>query len=193
MKLLAIVAFLILFLQLATAASAAAEWVFTGKVVGVTDGDTLLVMHQGVAEKIRLAGVDCPEIGQEYGSRAKKFTADLVFGKKVKVLVKGKDKSGKRVVAEVLLQQGDNLGHELVRAGLAWWYRYYSPNDAVLKALERQAKAERRGLWSLESPIAPRDFRKQKQGCGCGKNKKTQKNPATKSAANNFWGRLLGR
>ena len=58
---------------------------FTGKVVGVTDGDTITVLHDGVGEKIRLAGIDCPERGQAYGTRAKQFLSALVFRKTVRV------------------------------------------------------------------------------------------------------------
>lgn len=43
---------------------------FTGKVVGVTDGDTISVMHNGKAEKIGLNGIDCPEKVQAYSTKA---------------------------------------------------------------------------------------------------------------------------
>jgi len=55
---------------------------FTGKVVGVTDGDTISVMRSGRAVKVRLHGIDCPEGGQDFGRRAKQFTSGLVFGKR---------------------------------------------------------------------------------------------------------------
>ena len=64
---------------------------FTGKVVGVTDGDTIEVLHNGRAERIRLNGIDCPEKGQAYGKRAKQATSELVFGKEVKLQTYGKD------------------------------------------------------------------------------------------------------
>ena len=46
---------------------------FVGKCVGVTDGDTISVMHNGKAEKIRLNGIDCPESHQDFGAKAKKY------------------------------------------------------------------------------------------------------------------------
>src|SRR2546422_9117216 len=101
---------------------------FTGKVVGVTDGDTISVMHNGRAEKIRLHGIDCPEKGQAFGQRAKQFTSTLVFGKEVTVTVQDSDKYG-RTIGEVTLLDGRVLNHELVKAGLAWWYRKYAPED----------------------------------------------------------------
>jgi endonuclease YncB( thermonuclease family) len=52
---------------------------FAGKVVGVTDGDTISVMRAGRAVKVRLHGIDCPEGGQDFGRRAKQFMSGLVF------------------------------------------------------------------------------------------------------------------
>jgi endonuclease YncB( thermonuclease family) len=45
-------------------------------VVGITDGDSIKVMHNGKAERIRLSGIDCPEKKQPFGTRAKKFTSE---------------------------------------------------------------------------------------------------------------------
>src|SRR2546428_14170819 len=73
---------------------------FTGRVVGVTDGDTIKVLHNGKAEKIRLHGIDCPEKAQPFGTKAKQFTSAMVFGKMVRVLTHGQDRYG-RTVAEV--------------------------------------------------------------------------------------------
>lgn len=41
---------------------------FSGKVIGVTDGDTITVLHDRTPVKIRLHGIDCPENGQEYSA-----------------------------------------------------------------------------------------------------------------------------
>ena len=98
---------------------------FSGRVVGVSDGDTIKVMHNGRAEKIRLHGIDCPEKAQPFGTRAKQFTSEMVFGKTVTLHVTDTDKYG-RTVADVILPDGRSLNRELVAAGLAWWYRKYS-------------------------------------------------------------------
>jgi len=58
----------------------------------VKDGDTLEVMKEGVAVRVRLYGIDCPEKGQAFGERAKKFASDLAFGKTVKVIEKDREK-----------------------------------------------------------------------------------------------------
>src|SRR4051795_3421063 len=104
-----------LFLLVAVAATLLAAD-FTGKVVAITDGDTIKVMHDGVAEKIRLWGIDCPESKQPFGTRAKQFTGDLAFGKEVQVHVRDVDRYH-RTVAEIVLRDGRNLNQELVRAG----------------------------------------------------------------------------
>lgn len=64
---------------------------FRGRVVGVTDGDTVTVLMDDVPKRIRLPGIDCPESRQAFGSRAKQFTADLSFGKNVVVNVQSID------------------------------------------------------------------------------------------------------
>lgn len=89
---------------------------FTGQVVGITDGDSIHVMHNGRAEKVRLHGIDCPEKGQPFGRRAKQATSDLAFGQKVTIHNTGKDKYG-RTVATVVLPSGKNLNHDLVKDG----------------------------------------------------------------------------
>ena len=154
-QIMAVLAFLLITFQIAVAAG------FSGEVVSISDGDTVSVMHDGKAEKIRLNGIDCPESRQAFGTKAKQFTSDLVFGKTVTIEVRDHDKYG-RTVGEVILSSGQSLNRELVRAGLAWWYRQYS-SDQSLGELESEAKAAKRGLWADPNPIPPWDFRHNKK------------------------------
>jgi micrococcal nuclease len=131
---------------------------FSGLVVGISDGDTISVMHGGRAEKIRLYGIDAPEKGQAFGNRAKQFVSALAYGKEVKVEVKDYDRYG-RTVADVILPDGRNLNHEIVKAGFAWWYRKYAPKNAELESLESGARATRRGLWADPRPVPPWEWR----------------------------------
>jgi endonuclease YncB( thermonuclease family) len=74
----------------------------TGKVIGVSDGDTITVLdEQKRQHKIRLDGIDAPESNQDYGSRAKQSLSDLVFGKTVTVTSAKRDRYG-RIVGQVL-------------------------------------------------------------------------------------------
>ncbi len=126
-------------------------------MVGVSDGDTITVLHNGKGERIRLHGIDSPEKRQAFGKRAKQLTSSLVFGKTVTVQVMDRDRYG-RTVGEVLLPDGRSLNRELVRAGLAWMYRRYT-NDQSLSDLEEEARVARRGLWADPNPIAPWKWR----------------------------------
>lgn len=119
-------------------------------------------MHTGRAERIRLWGIDCPEKRQPFGTRATQFTGDLAFGKDVKVLVRDVDRYG-RTVGEVILPDGRSLNRELVRAGLAWWYRHYAPRDRELERLEAEARVARRGLWADAYPVAPWEWRRERR------------------------------
>jgi len=66
-------------------------------------------------------------------------------------------------VAEVILPDSRSLNRELVRAGMAWWYRQYARNDTPLAQLEAEAKAAKRGLWSDPQAVAPWEWRKQRR------------------------------
>lgn len=89
---------------------------FSGLVVSVLDGDTIEVLHNNQAERIRLSGIDCPEKGQAYGKRAKQAASELVYGKEVTLQTYGEDKYG-RTIADVLLPDGTNVNHALVKDG----------------------------------------------------------------------------
>lgn len=80
---------------------------YSARVIGISDGDTIRVLHDNRQERVRLYGIDCPELGQAFGTKAKNFTGDLVFGKDVTLRVRDHDRWG-RIVAEVILPDGRN-------------------------------------------------------------------------------------
>ncbi|WP_201750187.1 thermonuclease family protein [Tautonia marina] len=122
---------------------------FAAKVVGISDGDTLTVLTAEKRQvKVRLHGVDAPETGQDFGTRAKQAASEMAFGQQVTVREMDRDRYG-RTVAEVFLPDGRSMNHELVRAGMAHWYRQYAPADRELATLEAEAKAAKRGLWAV--------------------------------------------
>lgn len=139
------------FLLLAQSQALAAS--FSGRVVKITDGDTIQVFHEGQAVKVRLTEIDTPERGQPFGRKAKDFTASLVAGGEVRVEYEKKDRY-KRILGAVFLPDGRSLNRELVAAGYAWWFRRYS-GDVSLGVLEDQARLDRRGLWADPAPVAP--------------------------------------
>lgn len=149
-----------------TFAAACAETI-TGRVVGVTDGDTITVLDANkVQHKIRLAGIDAPEKKQSFGQLSKESLSELTYDKTVTVETAKLDKYG-RQVGKVLIN-GQDVNLMQVERGMAWWYRFFqleqSPNDRQLyEATEDAAKASKRGLWIELEPVAPWDFRKKRE------------------------------
>ena len=126
---------------------------FGARVVTVHEGDQLTIRHEGRSETIYLKDIDCPELKQPYGKQAKHAIAAYVGNREVVVRALKRDRDG-RATAEILLQDGRNVGHELLKEGLAWWQRSAS-SDASLEVLEELARAERKGLWSDPHPVPP--------------------------------------
>jgi endonuclease YncB( thermonuclease family) len=149
---------LLLAVLTAGAASLGATEKWTGRVVGVHDGDTLTVLVDSREMKVRLHGIDAAELAQSHGKEAKRAMSALVFGEEVVVQVVDTDRY-RRKVARVLVHDRD-VGLALVRAGQAWWYQRYAPRDATLRAGESEARAHRRGLWRETTRMAPWDWRR---------------------------------
>jgi len=138
------------------------EQAFSGKVIGIADGDTIKVLHDNTVVSIRLKGIDCPEKRQPFGMRAKQFASNLCFGREV-TITEGKRDKYKRLVADVILEDGRVLNQELVKSGFAWWYKQFSPHDEVLNKLENEARQAKVGIWSQPHPEPPWLFRKEKK------------------------------
>jgi endonuclease YncB( thermonuclease family) len=130
-----------------------------GKVVHVTDGDTITVLRDGKREKIRLYGIDTPESSQWYGQNATQFLSSQVFDEKVEITPMDSDRYGRTVG---IVSVGDLVINSLlVEYGYAWVYERYC-REAFCeewKRLEAQARGEKRGLWKNPNPIPPWDYR----------------------------------
>jgi endonuclease YncB( thermonuclease family) len=129
----------------------------------VGDGDTVTVagVEQG-AVRVRLAGIDAPEIGQPYGDAARRRLADLVLGQTVNVFWHKRDRYG-RLVGRVEVNDVD-AGIALLNAGLAWHFKAYQHEQAPEERdryahAESTARGERRGLWLEIAPLAPWSYR----------------------------------
>jgi micrococcal nuclease len=134
-----------------------------GKVVGVSDGDTIAVLTPDKTQhKIRLYGIDCPEKHQDFGQKAKQFASDMVFGKEVVVEVIDKDRYGRTV--GIVMIAGKSLNEELVKSGYAWVWDLYCkrPICDQWRLLQEQAWSDKKGLWSHPDPVAPWEFRRGK-------------------------------
>lgn len=131
-----------------------------GRVIKVSDGDTLTVLGAGNRHfKIRLAEIDAPESKQPYGKHAKQELSNMVFAKSVTVDVQTIDRYG-RFVGHVCVD-GRDVGAEMLNLGAAWVYVKYA-KDERLYALEKQARKQRLGLWKLPEAerIPPWEWRR---------------------------------
>lgn len=144
-----------LFLVIASPASA-----LTGKVIHVTDGDTITILTDNFYDiRVRLYGIDCPERNQPFGNVAKRFVIDRVAGKVVDVTIYDWDRYG-RAVGIV-----GNLNQELIEAGLAWVYPRYCRKKFCKKwhQIQADAEAEKRGLWKDQDCVPPWDWRRNRR------------------------------
>ena len=136
---------------------------YTGRVVGVSDGDTLtLLVPDGTSfkqVKVRLGEIDTPERKQPYGTRAQQTLSDLAYNQQARVVVQDTDRYG-RTVGRVYVGSLD-VNAEMIRQGAAWAYRQYLKDQSLL-TLEAEAKAAKRGLWGLPETerCPPWDWRK---------------------------------
>jgi len=128
----------------------------TGRVVGVTDGDTLTVFVNHNRYRIRLADIDTPEHDQDWGSRATVALAEKVYLRSVTVDITDTDRYG-RLVGTLWCGHRD-INRELVREGYAWVYKVYLRDTSLLDD-EAYARAAKIGVWSQPNPIAPWDWR----------------------------------
>jgi micrococcal nuclease len=158
---------LLLLCLLTTSALAAPPATLTGKVVGVSDGDTLTLLDAAKTKhKIRLHGIGAPESKQPFGTVAKKGLADLVFGKEAHVKVVGKDRYGREVGSVHV--DGVHVNREQVAKGLAWRYVQYDKRGEFTQD-EQAARAARKGLWADAHPVAPWDWRRGEKGRKAGR------------------------
>ena len=135
-----------------------------GTVVKVYDGDTITVLDADRQQhKIRLSGIDAPELGQAFGRVSRQHLADQVAGRTVVIEWSKRDKY-KRIVGKILLD-GRDINITLIEAGLAWHYKKYASEQSPVDR-ERYARAEARarvaraGLWREKHPSPPWEYRK---------------------------------
>jgi endonuclease YncB( thermonuclease family) len=138
---------------------------FTGKVVKISDGDTITVLdHYKVQHRVRLTGIDAPERKQAFGSRSRQSLGKLVFSKTVTVKTNKRDRYG-RVLGKVLIN-GIDINKEQIRRGMAWhgYLRDQAVADRIAYAnIEKEARKKQRGLWADPNPLPPWKWRRLKK------------------------------
>ncbi len=130
---------------------------FADQVIGVADGDTLTVLHDGKSLKIRLGNIDAPEKKQAFGERSKQSLSDMCYRKDATYSVQSIDRYGRTVA---VVKCGDvEVNRAQIERGFAWVYERYN-KDLSLLALQDETKEKRMGLWADASPTPPWDFRR---------------------------------
>jgi endonuclease YncB( thermonuclease family) len=147
-------------LLLITALAAQAVWgqTYSGKVVRISDGDTLTVLVDHKQIKVRLTEIDAPEIHQAFGQRSKQSLDEMCAGRAATVRSSGRDKYG-RILGRIDCE-GIDANAEQVRRGMAWVYDRYVM-DRALYPLQNEARAMHTGLWADPAPMAPWLWRSQ--------------------------------
>lgn len=155
-------ALLLLLIIVTLGLPAAAQDSLTGEVITVSDGDTLTLLVGERQHKIRLAGIDAPELGQDFGGKSKEYLSVRVLGKVVTVVGSKTDKY-ERLVRKIL-RDGVDMNFEQVEAGMAWHYKEYeleqtkTDREAYATA-EKEAREAKIGVWSIQNPQPPWEFR----------------------------------
>lgn len=104
---------------------------FTGKVIGVTDGDTIKVLVMKETITIRLEGIDAPESKQSFGNKSKQALSDVVFGKEVTIRKTGDDRYG-RTLGVVMVGDVD-ANAKMIEDGWAWHFKKYNDEERLAK------------------------------------------------------------
>lgn len=134
-----------------------------GKVIGISDGDTVTVLTTERRQvKIRIAGIDAPEKKQAFGQASKEGMSDCAFGKPVEVEWSKLDRYG-RTIGKIHAG-GIDCGLRQIELGLAWHYKAYEreqipENRRAYARAEAIAKEAGKGLWQERHPVPPWDFR----------------------------------
>jgi endonuclease YncB( thermonuclease family) len=126
---------------------------YSGKVVAVTDGDTLTVLVDSRQVEIHLADIDAPELKQPFGPQSRQSLADLCFDKEAVVRETGRKRNG-RMIGRVDCT-GTDASAEQVRLGMAWVYQRRTQSTSPLYFLEDEAQRKHTGLWADKSPVRP--------------------------------------
>jgi len=140
--------------------------VLVGKVVGVSDGDTITVLDADKTEhKVRLMGIDAPEKSQDFGSASKQALSNYIYQREVIVEYKKLDKY-QRKVGKVMLDKQD-ICLAMIELGMAWHYKDYEKEQSktdrdLYSQTEHKARQAKIGLWQDSKAIEPSAFR-QKQ------------------------------
>lgn len=137
------------------------------KVLYVSDGDTIAVKKTengkttGKLIKVRLFGIDAPELKQDYGYESKQALMNFIKNKDVKIEGKKKDRYGRLI--GIIYLNNENINEKMVKTGNAWWYEKYDRKNLKMKQYQENAQKSKLGLFAKKGYVAPWEFRKMKR------------------------------
>jgi endonuclease YncB( thermonuclease family) len=152
--------FAIVFLLGISLASPVLATSLAGRVIRVQDGNSLTIQADGRAVRVRLEGIDAPELKQAYGPESQRSLADLCFDKESVAEYRSKDSDGRPLVQ--IRCAGVDANAEQVQRGMAWVDKRHTNSASPLHFMMDQAQRSREGLWSDRSPVAPWIWRRGK-------------------------------
>ena len=131
---------------------------FKGKVVSVSDGDTLVVLGENNKQyKVRLSEIDAPEKSQAFGQASKNSLSEMAYKRYAVASCSGKDQYD-RYICKVTVD-GLEVNKTQVSRGYAWVYKQYSKRAELLNA-ENAAREIGVGLWAESNPTPPWEYRR---------------------------------
>ena len=124
-------------------------------VVGVVDGDTVIIMCEGKTKEVHLTSVDAPQMEQPYGKKAKAYTEKLMMNHVATIRYVDNNRA-----TDIVSSDGKSLKWGLVNSGLAWYPENHKQNTLrnvsdKLGKYERKARRARKGLWAQDNPVPP--------------------------------------
>ncbi|HZE72487.1 MAG TPA: thermonuclease family protein [Pyrinomonadaceae bacterium] len=157
------------------------------------DGDTIAVLDDNNdTHDIRLHAVDAPEKKQDFSNVSRRHLSELIAGKKVLVEYNPNINSHERLIGKVTID-GLDVGLEQIKAGLAWHAKEFANEQTELDReayalAEKEARANKRGLWQYPSPVPPWEYRdSSKQNAS-----KVQYEPQTATSPESSSGSIIG-
>jgi len=139
----------------------------TGRITGITDGDTLTLLDaEHIPQKIRVAGIDAPEKRQAFGEKSKTHLSALAYNRQAQADCRKIDRYRRRIC--VVYVGGRDVGLEQIKAGMAWWYQQYAREQTKQERIDYEhaeflAKLHRYGLWNSKDPTPPWEWRHDKR------------------------------
>ncbi|KAF8648791.1 hypothetical protein HU200_064489 [Digitaria exilis] len=122
------------------------------RIITISGADILAKKY-----RIRMRGVDAPELEMANGKESKNALVKLIGGERVTIYVYGQDQFGRHVgdiyCGDVFVQE------QMLKSGQVWHFKAYDKRPEFAQ-WEREARAARRGLFALENPEKPWDWRR---------------------------------